>query len=379
VRAMRRTSCPQPCRVVQFAAAPQPLPATTAALAAHAPSGPAAGATDIDAGVRTAIGLLPSGGRVVVLSDGWGTGGDMAQVAAQARVAGVEIDYTRLTDPTLRYAAVTEIHAPAEVHAGDPVPVQITIRSSVTGPVTLYLERDGVQVGEQTVEVRAGDNPLPLSYTAPAPGWHSFQARVVLFSNDMPENDALGTTVDVVGPPRVLAVAPAGGGALVSLLRGLGFAVTSAQPAALPTSAGALTGEDAVVLDDVPASALHAAQASALSSAVRQGGLGLVVLGGPHSFSLGGFAHTALEQPLPVSSLVPGNVQRRNVAIELVLDHSGSMIDLAGGVPKIDMVHVAGTEVAQFIAVHRDELGIVDFDIVPHTLVPIQRIASTAV
>jgi Mg-chelatase subunit ChlD len=388
VRAIRHARCPQPCRVVQFAAAAQPLPATAAALAANLPSGAAAAGTDIAAGVRTALGLLPHGGRVIVLSDGWAAAGAEpsaraelpAAVAAQARAAGVEIDYSRLSDPTLRYAAVTEIHAPAEVHTGDPVPVQITIRSSVTGPVTLYIERDGVQVGAQTVDVRAGENPLLLSYSAPTPGWHSFQARVVLFSNDMPENDMLGTTVDVVGAPRVLAVSQGGGGALASLLHRLGFAVTSAQPAALPSSAGALASEeDAVVLDDVAASALRSPQASALSSAVRQGGLGLVVLGGPRSFSLGRYANTALDRLLPVTSLAPGNLQRRNVAIELVLDHSGSMIDLAGGVPKIDMVHVAGAEVARFIAAHRDDLGVVDFDVVPHILVPMQQLGSTAV
>ena len=38
-----------------------------------------------------------------------------------------------------------------------------------------------------------------------------------------------------------------------------------------------------------------------------------------------------------MTSLVPGNLQRHNLAIELVLDHSGSMMDTAGGVPKIAM------------------------------------------
>ncbi len=77
------------------------------------------------------------------------------------------------------------------------------------------------------------------------------------------------------------------------------------------------------MLDDVPASTLSATQIAALNDAVRAEGLGLVALGGPHSFSLGGYARSPLQQVLPVSSLVPGNLQRRNLAISLVLDHSG--------------------------------------------------------
>jgi uncharacterized membrane protein len=381
VRSVARTSCPRPCRVVQFAAEPQPLPALNGALAAHAPTGAAVGATNLQAALNTALGLVPRGGRVVVLSDGWQTTGDALAAAARARAADVQLDYVRLSDPTLRYAAITQIHAPATAHTGDPLPLQLTVRSSVTEPATLFLQRDGVTIGSQTVDLRAGDNPMLLSYTAPAPGWHSFRARIVLFSDDMPQNDALAATVDVVGAPRVLAVTPAGGtggAALATLLRRLGFRVTAIAPAGLPGSAGALASTDGVVLDDVPASALHPAQVDALSSAVRNGGLGLLALGGPRSFSLGGYAHTPLEQLLPVTSLVPGNVQRRNVAIELVLDHSGSMIDLAGGVPKIQMARAAGTQVAQFVAAHQDDLGIVDFDVAPHVLVPIQRVASRA-
>ena len=382
VRSARRTSCARPCRVVQFAAGPQPLPAIGGALAAHAPSGAAAGDTNIEAAVNTALGLVPRGGRVVVLSDGWQTTGDALTAAARARAANVQLDYVRLSDPTLRYAAITQIHAPATAHTGDPVPLQITVRSSVTEPATLYLQRDGVTVGQQIINLRAGDNPLLLSYTAPAPGWHSFRARVVLFSDDLPQNDALAATVDVVGAPRVLTVAPggsSGGATLATLLRRLGVRVTTLTPAGLPTGPGPLARADAVVLDDVLASALSPAQVGALSSAVRGGGLGLLTLGGPHSFSLGGYAHTTFERLLPVTSLVPGNAQRRNVAIELVLDHSGSMIDLAGGVPKIQMVRVAGTQVAQFVAAHQDDLGVVDFDIAPHVLVPIQRIGSKAI
>jgi Ca-activated chloride channel family protein len=314
---------------------------------------------------------------VVVLSDGWETTRDSLAAAARARSAHVELDYVRLSDPSLRDVAITQIHAPDAVHAGDPLPLQITVRSTVSDRATLYVERDGRPIGSQVVNLRTGDNPLLLSYIAPGSGWHSFEARIALDSDDVPQDDALATTVDVVHAPRVLVVSSVGSpaGALVdSVLRRDGLAVTSVTPGGFPTSAGSLGGFDAVVLDDVPHAAVGRTQVSALPQAVRTEGLGLMVLGGPHSFSLGGYAHTGLERLLPVASLVPGSLQRRDVAIELVLDRSGSMTDLAGGVPKIEMVHVAGTQVARFIAAHRDDLGVVDFDTAPHVLVAMQSL-----
>ena len=81
---------------------------------------------------------------------------------------------------------------------------------------------------------------------------------------------------------------------------------------------------------------------------------------------------------LPVSSLVPGNLRRHNLAIELVLDHSGSMMDHAGGVPKIEMARAGARQTAAFIAKHRDELGIVDFDVAAHVLTPLLRLSPGA-
>ena len=116
----------------------------------------------------------------------------------------------------------------------------------------------------------------------------------------------------------------------------------------------------------------------ALTAAVRDGGLGLLTLGGRHAYSLGGYAHSPLNQLLPVASLVPGDLQRRNLAIELVLDRSGSMSDSAGGVRKITMAQSAARQTAQFVGTHRDELGIVDFDIVPHVLITMRRVSPGA-
>ncbi len=374
-------ACARPCRVVEFARNARVLPDSAAALAANPPGRAAADATDLLLGVRAALLLAPRGGRVVVLSDGAATTGSTLAAVPLARSRHIQVDLVPLADPHRRDAAITQLLAPAVVHAGDPLPLLVTVRSTVDGRATLALARDGGSLGAQAVTLHRGDNPLLLPLTAPAPGWHSYTARITLPGDAVPENDSLSAVTEVVAEPRVLAVGAQAPPAapLTGLLGATGLRVAQAPAAGLPATAAGYAGLDALVLDDVPAAALRPAQVAALTQAVQEGGLGLVVLGGPHSFSLGGYAHTRLEQLLPVASLVPGNQQHGNLAIELVLDHSGSMIELAGGVSKIAMIHVAGAETTRFAATHGDALGVVDFDAAAHLVVPIQRIIPGAV
>jgi uncharacterized membrane protein len=359
--------CAAPCRVVRFGAAAVASEATL--------TGAERGATDLAHAIDTAVGLAPLGGRIVVLSDGGQTEGDALTSAALARSRGIAVDWVPLADPERRDAALTAIDVPAAAHVGDLVPLSLTIRSTLAGPAVLRIARDGGRAAAETVQLHTGDNPVVLLYTATREGWHSFTASVSLRGDTVPANNSLSAVTDVAPEPRVLSV---GDGSIDGLLAGQRFRVTRAAPRSMPTAPASYAAYDAVVLGDVPATELSGAQVSALSAAIDTGGLGLVVLGGPHSLSLGRYSQSGLQQLLPVASLVPGNLQQRNLAIELVLDRSGSMVDLAGGVPKIAMAREAARQSASFIAAHRDALGIVDFDIVPHLLVPLRTISTGA-
>ncbi|HVA22111.1 MAG TPA: vWA domain-containing protein [Candidatus Micrarchaeia archaeon] len=379
VRAVRPL-CTRPCRLVQFARRVAVLPDSARALAAHVPEGAAAIGTRLQRGVETAVALAPPGGRVIVIGDGVGTAGTLLAAAAPARRRGVRVDFVPVSDPGRRDAAVTAMGAPAVVHAGDPLPVLLTVRSTVSGRATLQLARDGAVVASQPITLHAGDNPLLLAFTAVSAGWEAWRARVTLPGDAVPANDTLTTVTRVVAAPRVLVVGAGArpGPRLTGMLARRGLRVAATTAARLPASAAGYAGVDCVVLDDVPAADLAPARVAALSAAVRGGSLGLLVLGGPHSFSAGGYAGTPLQRLLPLLSLLPGNQQRRGIAIELVLDRSGSMTELAGGVSKIDMARVAADASAQFSAAHRDDLGVVAFDVAAHVVVPMERVTPGA-
>ncbi|HEY4278215.1 MAG TPA: VWA domain-containing protein [Conexibacter sp.] len=380
--AVEQRACASPCRVVTFAG--------QASFAGVPASGtlPAAdpldrGRTDLAAALRLATGALPDGGRAIVLSDGLDTTGSTATLTAAARAAsraGVTVDAVPLSpdDAATPDAAVTRFTAPSPLHAGDPLTLQATVRSSVAGRAVLTLSRDGARIGTQAVALRAGDNPLLLTYRAPGgPGWHAYRIAVALDGDRVPQNDALDATTRIADAPRALVVEgdPGAAGSLPTILQDDGIAVTVATAAELPTSARGLAAADMIALADVPARALSAAQEGALQTAIRANGSGLLLLGGPHSLSLGGYAGTPLDAMLPVQSLAPGSVRKRRLALQLVLDRSSSMNDPAGGGvdPKITMARAAAQSALALTTRDDDELGVVAFDAAPHIVVPLER------
>ncbi|HEY4278209.1 MAG TPA: vWA domain-containing protein, partial [Conexibacter sp.] len=366
----RAHACPSPCRVVAAAgsAALTPARATPATLRAG---------TDLEGAVRLGLASVPRDGRLIVLSDGMQTTGDVLSTAAEAGRRDVHVDVVPLVSRR-RDAAVTRVALPPAVRAGDEVVMHVTIRSTVAAAARVTLRRDGQAAGAQQLRLHVGDNALPLSVQAPAAGWHDYDVQVALPGDATPENNRLSATVHVQPRPSVILASAPGQSALAAELAAHGASVAQSPASSLPTSADGYSAVDALVLDDVSASALGAARERAIVSAVHDDGLGLLVSGGPNAFSLGHYADSPLERALPVTSRVPGSQQRRNVALELVIDRSGSMLDTAGGYAKIDEARAAARAAAQFALEHHDELGVLAFDATQDRLVPFGRIDSTA-
>ncbi|HEY1478878.1 MAG TPA: VWA domain-containing protein [Gaiellales bacterium] len=363
----RPDACSDPCRAIGFSSTATALPIAAA--------GRTGGATDLEQGLAAAVAAAPAGGRVVLLSDGLETEGDASAAVAAARARGVRIDAVALADPGRRDAAVTRLDAPRTVRRGDTITLLVTVRSTAVGAASLVVTHDGGRPAAELIGLHRGDNPYTLSYTAARTGWHSFSVRVRLAGDQRPGNDRSTVSVDVGSSPRAVVVSSAASPPVATILRAHGIPMTVEQADELPATAAGYASIDALVLDDLPANRLGAAQVAALDGAVRDGGLGLLTLGGRHAYSLGGYARSPLNDLLPLASRTPGDLQRRNLAIELVLDRSGSMSDTAGGVRKIVMAQSAARQAARFVASHQDELGVVDFDIVPHVLLPQRRIA----
>jgi Mg-chelatase subunit ChlD len=365
--------CGEDCRVVQFGGGAEFTGEGAELLAQRTGARVESRESNLQAAMELALARTPRGGRVVLLSDGRQTTGEPTDLAPTARERGVTVDTVALTRQPAD-AAVTRLQAPGALHAGDPLSLEVTVRSTVEAPAVLTVRRDGVAVGHQKVELGTGDNPYLFSVRVPQiPGSYGYEVEVRSEDDSRPQNDALGTTVRVQAPPRAL-VAGADGTAAAEMLSADGFEVTPVAAGALPTSPAGYKGFDAVVLEDVSADELGKPRARAIVAAARTRALGVLAFGGDRSFSLGKYYKSPLQDALPVKSLVPGKLQRKNVAVELVLDRSGSMINEVGGVPKIAMAQAAARGALDFLLKHRDQIGIVAFEVKPKTVVPLTRV-----
>ncbi|MBX7082828.1 MAG: VWA domain-containing protein [Nannocystaceae bacterium] len=303
--------------------------------------------SDIDAAIAIALSLVPDGesGEIVLLSDGRRSGGSIGLDAdALAAARGVAID-TVLVDPSRNDPAVlavelgeTQVRPGAtatgsvELVGGD-TPQRGTLTVTVGGKVAL----------SQPVELPAGDTlEVPFSHALDPkanPGAQSVEAKLQLEDTgdiDPANNESVAQLV--VGEPpkvRVIAGEDADGGAIARALRAERMEVEVIKASAMTPEQARLDAVDLVVLANAPAEAI--AGERGLSDAFMgnltrwvDGGGGLIVLGGPMAYDMGGYGDTPLEKILPVK-IDPVEQEIESAAtIVIILDRSGSMSAMAG-------------------------------------------------
>ena len=148
-----------------------------------------------------------------------------------------------------------------------------------------------------------------------------------------------------------------------------GLRVDVRTPDEVPTLPAALVPYGSVVLDDIGASDLSGAQQEALQTFVGALGGGLVAVGGPHSYGVGGYAGTPLETILPVRMDVRQQTALPTVAVVLVLDTSGSMEAFGSELAKEDLAKEIASSTIDLLSEH-DQIGVITFDQTYRWLVP---------
>lgn len=135
-------------------------------------------------------------------------------------------------------------------------------------------------------------------------------------------NNSLSLYLHPVGKSRILYISD-------SPKRPLGAALTARlpnsvewrPPQALPEEAE-LNSFDAILLDDVTATALPSSFTDALAEVVEEDGVGFIMCGARYAFGSGGYAKSPIERILPVNCTPK---ERLPLALTLLLDSSSSM------------------------------------------------------
>jgi uncharacterized membrane protein len=335
--------------------------------------------TDLAEAIRLGLALFPAGSarRMVILSDGAATLGDTEAAAKLAASSGVEIDYVPLPRPTgSAEVLLTSVNAPTRIVQGETFRIEVTAESTTDTPAALRILAGGSIVYEEAVQLRTGVNNFSIRLQAGEQEFARYRVQLTPTEDTFYQNNELAAFTEIVGPPRILLVANDGTIAddgtpqpdespqLQLALEGAGLLVDRTTPAELPASLAELSNYASVVLVNVNAKNLSPRKMELLQSYVRDLGGGLVTVGGPQSYGMGGYFKTPLEETLPVEMQIKDQERFPSVSIVIVIDRSGSMGMQEGGLTKIQLAAEGAVRVVELLN-DFDEITVIPVDTQP--------------
>lgn len=288
-------------------------------------------ATDLSQALRLASATFPPGAgkKIVILSDGNENIGQSEAELDSLRAQGVRVDVAPTALGAGSSGAITgeamidQVALPTHARQDAPFTLRVVASSTVAQTATLTLERDGQPIGAQKVQLAAGKNAFTYTQAVHQSGFHKYDATLTAPQDQIAENNHGYGFVAVQGRPRVLYVTDTSLPSPTQLKQALAaqqIDVDVQPPGSVPASVAALASYDEVVLSDVPAEELGAAQMGAIESASKDFGVGLGMIGGVNSFASGHYNGTPIEAALPVRMDVKDKKRFPTVAVAMVIE-----------------------------------------------------------
>lgn len=339
--------------------------------------------TDLDAALRRALAEVPadSGARIVLVSDGVATRGDVMAGAAGALGAQVPIDVLPLVQEPRNEISIVSVRAPSNGDTGEAADLAIVTRASEETPVEVRVKRNGQLIRKGEVVLPKGEDVLRLREKLGDAGLHRYDVEITakeLGADLTPEDNAGAAFVRVRGRASALILegdGPAAAAFVANVLEKADFRVEVAGAAAVPSDLAGFAAFDLVILSDVPASALATSQIDALAAYVRETGGGLLILGGDRGLGPGGFGKTPLEEVSPVSFDLKQDQRRASLSQVIGIDISGSMAAQVAGKTKLELANDAAARSAELLGLN-DRLGVEHVDTEVYWTVPLSPVVN---
>jgi uncharacterized membrane protein len=335
-------------------------------------------ATDLAQALRMAAAILPEGnpGRIVLISDGNQTEGEVRPVLDELRARGLPVDVLEIAFEAAQEVWLERLELPRVVKRGEPFQANVLLAALQPGRGLLRLAEDGQVVAELPVEFAAGRNRYTLALPPRGPGFYEYAASLEVppGGDFWKENNVALAELFLKGEGRVLVLTDAGSDArewepLVETLQAAERATQVRMAFQAPREARAYLPYDLVIVPNAPADSFDAVQLRALHDAVFHLGTGLLMLGSEHTFGPGGYRQTPLEAALPVEMDVTQKKALPSGALVIALDNSGSMAMEVGGRPKISLAS-RGALLALQTLNPRDWSAVYAVDTAPEEILP---------
>lgn len=320
-------------------------------------------ATNLEEAVYRAMAMIPTeaAGRIILLTDGRETKGDLNDTAAaivsnDIELRGILFDTVQGDDVYLE-----AVDIPSYLHPGDSYTIEVTVTSNYDTDAEISLMNDGQTLSASAVHLNRGANRFAFEQTVTGGNMESFEVVVNAPGDICAENNSYHAYAVVEDAPKILLIAGNGENTAVMseilTQAGCNFEIVSAKDA--PDNMNDLLDYRNIILQNVYLSDLPEGFLDKIESYVSDYGCGLICCGGENSFALGGYRDSVLEKILPVDMMLRGVNELPSMAMVMAVDRSGSM--LTGYPTNLDMAISAVVEaVRQFR--EEDYVGVLAFD-----------------
>ena len=325
------------------------MPTREPRLDTHSIPDPGTG-TDAGSAIQLALASLSKDAmhRLVLFWDGNDTTGNLEPALEAAATQHVQIDVVPLRYDVKNAAMIDRFVAPTWKREDEPFTLSVILTSTADHPIT----------GKLSVmhETATGREPLDMDLSTPQieqarqvtlkpgknveyvkvpalknSGVHQFHA---IFTADQTGSQSaveINNTADaftfVSGKGKILYIDnahdqegnPGPGDELAKALGGEKIDVVHTTTDGIPANAVELQSFDAIVMANVPRSALSDEQDKMIQAYVHDMGGGLVMIGGDQAFGAGGWQGSAVEKILPVDMDIPAQRQVGKGALVLIM------------------------------------------------------------
>jgi uncharacterized membrane protein len=269
-------------------------------------------ATNLEQGLSLAAAMLPEDkqGRIVLISDGMQTEGDVSKIVGDLKARGITVDVLPIEYSFNNEVWLERLELPQFVKMGESYEAGIVLSSLEAGEGELTIEENGRKLTEEPIKVKfqAGKNRFTVPIQVRDPGYYEYIARIEtpLGKDNIKKNNEVVNSLFLEGEGKVLLVTDPTGEArdwkaLAEALRETKHVVEIRNGLEFPRDAASLLPYDCIVFVNAPADAFDQVQLTSLRDSVFNFGTGFLMVGGANSFGPGGYHRTVVEEALPVT------------------------------------------------------------------------------
>lgn len=268
------------------------------------------GSTNVEQSLSLGAAMLPEDnqGRLVLLSDGVQTEGNLSRILDDLKSRGVAVDVLPIDYSYEHEVWLERLELPQAVKLGEKYEAAVILSAMSAGEGVLKLRENGELIGEASIKYQEGKNRFTLPISLRNAGYYEYTASIETDreQDSLAQNNTVLNYIFVEGAGKILLVTDPLGDErdwkkLEQAIKEGERAVQMIGADEFPRDAASLLPYDAIIFVNVAHDLFDAIQLHSLKEAVYNYGCGFLMVGGPNSFGPGGYHRTAVEEILPVS------------------------------------------------------------------------------